>query len=66
MRKSEFATLLLTAALLLMAWSGSWFVLTGTGSYTEGLDREPTIVVEYTIDAFERSLLELREQGSLQ
>ena len=56
MRKSEFATLLLTAALLLMAWSGSWFVLTGTGSYTEGLDREPTIVVEYTIDASQESV----------
>ena len=25
-------------------WFSDWFALTGTGSYTEGLEREPTIV----------------------
>ena len=37
-------------------WFSDWFALTGTGSYTEGLDREPTIVVEYTIDASQESV----------
>lgn len=37
-------------------WFSDWFALTGTGSYTEGLEREPTIVVEYTIDASQESV----------
>ena len=55
MRKSEFATLLLTAAFLLMAWSGSWFEIVAEGTYTEGLDREPTIRTQYMIDSSQES-----------
>ena len=55
MRKSEFATLLLAAAFLLMAWSGSWFEIVAEGTYTEGLDREPTIRTQYMIDNSQES-----------
>jgi len=55
MRKSEFATLLLAAAFLLMAWSGSWFEIVAEGTYTEGLDREPTIRTQYMIDSSQES-----------
>jgi hypothetical protein len=56
MRKSEFATLLLATAFLLMAWSGSWFEIVAEGTYTEGLDREPTIRTQYMIDNSQESL----------
>ena len=55
MGKSEFATLLLAAAFLLMAWSGSWFEIVAEGTYTEGLDREPTIRTQYMIDNSQES-----------
>ena len=55
MRKSEFATLLLTAAFLLMAWAGSWFEIVAEGTYTEGLDREPTIRTQYMVDSSQES-----------
>lgn len=34
-----------------MLWNSEWLVLSGEGAYVEGLEREPTISVEYTIDA---------------
>ena len=55
MRKSEFATLLLAATFLLMAWAGSWFEIVAEGTYTEGLDREPTIRTQYMIDSSQES-----------
>ncbi len=55
MRKSEFATFLLTAAFLQMAWSGSWFEIVAEGTYTEGLDREPTIRTQYMVDSSQES-----------
>lgn len=55
MRKSEFATLLLAATFLLMAWAGSWFEIVAEGTYTEGLDREPTIRTQYLIDSSQES-----------
>ena len=55
MRKSEFATLLFTAVFLLMAWSGSWFEIVAEGTYTEGLDREPTIRTQYMVDSSQES-----------
>ena len=55
MRKSEFATLLFTAAFLLMAWSGSWFEIVAVGTYTDGLEREPTIRTQYMVDSSQES-----------
>ena len=55
MRNSEFATLILTAAFLLMAWSGSWFEIVAEGTYTDGLEREPTIRTQYMIDSSQES-----------
>ena len=51
MRNSQFTTLLLATAFVLMSWSGSWFEITATGTYTEGLEREPTISTHYMIDS---------------
>ena len=42
--------LVLASLLVLVAWSSSWFEITAEGTYTEGLDREPTIKTEYSID----------------
>ncbi len=39
-----------------VVWFSDWLVLTGEGTYVEGLDREPTITVEYTVDASEETL----------
>lgn len=37
-------------------WFSDWLVLTGEGTYVEGLEREPTITVEYTVDASQEIL----------
>ena len=42
--------LALASLLVLVAWSSSWFEITAAGTYTEGLEREPTIKTEYSID----------------
>ncbi len=55
MQTKEKATLALTSFLLLMAWSGTWFEISATGTYTEGLERSPTITTEYIIDASQES-----------
>lgn len=44
---------LLVCVLLSMAWNGTWFTVEGEGVYVEGLEREPTIWVNYTVDASE-------------
>ena len=44
------AALVLTAVFVLMSWSSPWFEITATGTYTEGLEREPTIRTQYSID----------------
>ncbi len=55
MQNKEKAALALASFLLLMAWSGSWFEISATGTYTEGLERSPTISTEYIIDASQES-----------
>jgi len=55
MQNKEKAALALTSFLLLMAWSGSWFEISATGTYAEGLERSPTISTEYIIDASQES-----------
>ena len=42
--------------LLAVTWQGTWFELEGRGVYTEGIDREPTIWANYTIDAEEERI----------
>ena len=51
MRNSQFTTLLLATAFVLISWSGTWFEIPATGTYTEGLEREPTISTHYMIDS---------------
>jgi len=55
MKDKEKAALALTAFLLMLAWSGSWFEISANGTYTEGLERSPTISTEYIIDANQES-----------
>ena len=45
------ARVVLVAILLSLTFNGTWFEVRGKGVYTEGLEREPTIWVNYTVDA---------------
>jgi hypothetical protein len=45
------ARALLVAILLSLTFNGTWFEVIGKGVYTEGLEREPTIWANYTVDA---------------
>ena len=40
----------LVGLFLVAAWYSTWFEITATGTYSEGLEREPTIRTEYIID----------------
>ncbi len=42
--------ILIVGLFLLAAWNSTWFEITASGTYTEGLEREPTIRTEYIID----------------
>ena len=55
MQNKDKAALALTSFFLLMAWNGTWFEISASGTYTEGLEREPTISTEYTIDSEQES-----------
>ncbi len=50
MEDGRKAALVLASLFVLMAWSSPWFEITATGTYTEGLEREPTIRTQYSID----------------
>ena len=50
MEDGRKAALVLASLFVLMAWSSPWFEITATGTYTEGLEREPTIRTQYAID----------------
>jgi hypothetical protein len=49
------AALGLAALLVMVAWSSAWFEITATGTYEEGLEREPTIRTQYSIDNEEQT-----------
>ena len=49
------AALGLAALLVMVAWSSAWFQITATGTYVQGLDREPTISTQYSIDNDEQT-----------
>lgn len=37
-------------------WTSAWFEIHGNGTYTEGIEREPSIVIEYSIDSSQESI----------
>ena len=37
-------------------WTSAWFEIDGRGTYTEGIEREPSIVIEYSIDSSQESI----------
>ena len=37
-------------------WTSAWFEIHGRGTYTEGIEREPSIVIEYSIDSSQESI----------
>ena len=55
MEAGRKAALGLAAVFVMMAWSSAWFEITGTGTYVEGLKREPTITTQYSIDNDEQT-----------
>ena len=60
MSSSRPAIIALAGLFLLIAWSSTWFEITAVGTYTDGLEREPTIRTHYMIDnsheSFEMSI----------
>ncbi len=50
LRKRSYVYAILSIFLVSSLWHSVWFKLDGEGVYTKGVDREPTILVEYTID----------------
>ena len=60
MSSSRPAVIALAGLLLLIAWSSTWFEIAAVGTYTDGLEREPTIRTHYMIDnsheSFEMSI----------
>ncbi len=51
----RFLAITLSGIVLLTAWGSTWFHIEAVGTYTQGLDREPTIVTEYRVDNSEES-----------
>lgn len=49
------AALGFASLLVMVAWSSAWFEITATGTYEEGLEREPTIRTQYSIDNEEQT-----------
>jgi hypothetical protein len=39
-----------------MSWNSPWFEIEGRGTYSEGLEREPTIITIYSIDSSQQTL----------
>ena len=60
MSSSRPVVIALAGLFLLTAWSSTWFEITAVGTYTDGLEREPTIRTQYMIDnsheSFEMSI----------
>ena len=55
MQNKGNVSLVLASFFLLMAWNGAWFEISALGTYTEGLDRNPSISSEYIIDSDQES-----------
>lgn len=45
----------LVGLFLVAAWNSTWFEITASGTYSEGLEREPTITTQYIIDNSEET-----------
>jgi hypothetical protein len=60
MSSSRPVVIALAGLFLLTAWSSTWFEIAAVGTYTDGLEREPTIRTHYMIDnsheSFEMSI----------
>ena len=50
MSSSRPAVIALAGLFLLIAWSSTWFEIAAVGTYTDGLEREPTIRTHYMVD----------------
>ena len=50
LQKRSYVYSIICIFLVSSLWHSVWFKLNGEGVYTKGIEREPTIVVEYTID----------------
>ena len=55
MDSRRFLAITLSGLILLTAWNSTWFQIEAIRTYTQGLDREPSIVTEYRVDNSEES-----------
>jgi len=64
MSSSRPVVIALAGLFLLTAWSSTWFEITAVGTYTDGLEREPTIRTHYMIDNSHESFEMLIENST--
>jgi hypothetical protein len=50
MERKSIPLIVIIALLCLSSWASNWFEVSGEGTYTEGMEREPTIKFDYIID----------------
>ncbi|MAU85830.1 MAG: hypothetical protein CMA21_04435 [Euryarchaeota archaeon] len=55
MQNNGMVSLAFATLFLLVAWNGVWFEISALGTYTEGLDRNPSISSEYVVDSDQES-----------
>ena len=48
--RKSISLITIIALLCLSSWSSNWFEVYGEGAYTDGMEREPTIKLNYIID----------------
>ena len=56
MENGHRISIVLATILLLISWNSPWFEIEGRGTYSEGLEREPTIITIYSIDSSQQTL----------
>ena len=55
-RSKALIIAILFVSLSMGLWTSAWFEIHGRGTYTEGIEREPSIVIEYSIDSSQESI----------
>ena len=52
----KIISVVLTGLFLITSWTSTWFEISAVGIYSEGIEREPTIITDYIINNNEESL----------
>ena len=56
MDNRRLASVALTVIFISLSWNSQWFEIEGKGTYSEGLEREPSIITTYSIDSNQQTL----------